>query len=173
MTNPNPLITPGTEARPVCPHARLHRNLASRSCSPMDRYPPALTPAMSHPHVTGHLTGQPCPSLHCRICPYYDQGGAGWAVFLGFDYPDRDHRVQGGPAGPSHASRLRRPWTTLDSASAPLGSAPMRRTGQNRRPGDGSSNRVNPLGDGSEGVANGQTCGGDRRRRPDRNDAGG
>lgn len=48
------------------------------------------------------------------------------SVLLGFDCPDRDHRVQGGPAG----RRTRSAPPTLDPAAAHLVLAPTRRTGR-------------------------------------------
>jgi len=48
------------------------------------------------------------------------------SVFLGFNCPDRGHRVQGGPAG----RRTRSATPTLDPAATHLLLAPTRRTGQ-------------------------------------------
>jgi len=51
------------------------------------------------------------------------------SVFLGFNCPDRGHRVQGGPAG----RRTRSATLPLDPAATHLLLAPTRRTGQGRR----------------------------------------
>jgi hypothetical protein len=55
----------------------------------------------------GLCLGRPRPARPRRPTSWQiDRAGQsrlGWAVFLGFDYLDRDHRVQGGPAGP-HAN---------------------------------------------------------------------
>ncbi len=51
------------------------------------------------------------------------------SVFLGFECPDRGHRVQGGPAG----RRTRSATPTLAPAATHLVLGPARRTGQSRR----------------------------------------
>jgi hypothetical protein len=58
--------------------------------------------------------------------------GRGYAVFLGFDCPDRGHRVQGGPAG----RRMRSATPTLDPASTHLVLAPTRKAGTEQLIGD-------------------------------------
>jgi hypothetical protein len=109
-------------ALPNCAIFRSRRRLRRRvRRSPRRALPWEARPARPRrPGPIAALTNSPAPA------------GRGYAVFLGFDCPDRGHRVQGGPAG----RRMRSAPPTLDPASTHLVLAPTRKAGTEQLVGD-------------------------------------
>jgi hypothetical protein len=95
---------------------------------PVKAAPAAPRPALPAPgSALGGPPSAPAPSrCQALLIQLLYLGRAGCPVFLGFDCPDRGHRVQGGPPG----RRTRSATPTLDLAATHLVLAPTRRTGQ-------------------------------------------